>query len=118
MKMREAKRLVRLKFLFKTVNFGQIFKNNQHIHFLVHGHSTWSTLGLHLVRGPRLCKLVFSRDRTMEVGPSSPTMEKAIFHGWTSWCKPALSMQLGGYFLKGHMALLIQQRFMVTLCIK
>ena len=36
----------------KIVVFGHILKN-QHIHFLVHGHSSWSTFSLHLVRGPK-----------------------------------------------------------------
>ena len=36
-----------------------------------------------------LCKLVFLRNQTLKVGPSSRTMEKAIFHG--PWCKRALS---------------------------
>ena len=35
-------------------------KNNQHIHFFMHGHSSWSTFGLHLVRGPKAINLHFS----------------------------------------------------------
>ena len=31
---------------------GHILKS-QHIHFLVHDHSSWSTFGIHLVRGPK-----------------------------------------------------------------
>ena len=46
----ESKKL----FCFKTVLFGHISKENQHIHFLMmHGHSSRSTFGLHLVNGPK-----------------------------------------------------------------
>ena len=31
----------------------------QHIHFLVHGHFSWSTFGLHLVKGPKALKVCF-----------------------------------------------------------
>jgi hypothetical protein len=37
---------------------GHIIKN-QHIHFLVHGHSFGSTFILHLVRGPKALQIVF-----------------------------------------------------------
>ena len=40
-------------FFFKTALFGQILNKNQHMYFLVHSHSSWSTFGLHLVRGPK-----------------------------------------------------------------
>ena len=50
-------------------------KINQHIHFLVHGHSSWSTSGLHLMRGPKALWIDFLGNRIMEVGPSSGTME-------------------------------------------
>ena len=40
---------------------------------MVHSHSSWSTFGLHLVR---LCRFIFLRYQTMEVGPSSRTKEK------------------------------------------
>ena len=53
METREDKRMVKLEFFFKTTLFGHILQKNQHIHFLVHGHSSWSTFGLHLVRGPK-----------------------------------------------------------------
>ena len=43
-------------FTLKTTLLGHIFKINQHIHFLVHGHSSWSTFGLHLVRNPNTLK--------------------------------------------------------------
>ena len=39
-------------FFFK-LPFLDICYKNQHIHILVHGHSSWSTFGLHLVRGPK-----------------------------------------------------------------
>ena len=37
--------------------FGHIFKKNQHIHFSVHGHFSWSTFGLHLVKGPKALRM-------------------------------------------------------------
>ena len=61
---------------FKTTFFGHVLKKNHHIHFLVHGHSSWSTFGLQLVRGPRLSNLSFLRSRTMKVGPWYRTIEK------------------------------------------
>jgi hypothetical protein len=51
------KRMVKLDFYFyfsffpfKTTFLRYIFYKNQHIHLLVHGHSSWSTFGLHLAR--------------------------------------------------------------------
>jgi hypothetical protein len=52
MKIREDRRLARLILFFKTALFGHISKT-RHIHFLVHGHFSWSTFNLHLVRGPK-----------------------------------------------------------------
>jgi hypothetical protein len=48
----EDKRMVKLDYSsFSRPSFlGYIIKN-QHIHFLVYGHSSWSTFGLHVVRG-------------------------------------------------------------------
>jgi hypothetical protein len=40
-----------LKF-FKSVLFVHILENSTHS-LLVHGHCSWSTVGLHLVRGPK-----------------------------------------------------------------
>jgi hypothetical protein len=45
-------------FSFKIAFFKNISKN-QHTQFLVHGHSSWSTFGLHQVRAQRLFKLVY-----------------------------------------------------------
>ena len=42
-----------LKLDFFEFPFLDIYSKNQHIPFLVHGHSSWSTFGLHLVRGPK-----------------------------------------------------------------
>ena len=50
---------------------------NQYVHFWVHGHSSWSTFGLHLVKDPKAFYFDFLRVLTMEVGP----LTKAIFHG-------------------------------------
>ena len=45
----EDKRMVKLVvfFIFKTALFGDISKKNQHIHFIMYGHSSWSTFGSH-----------------------------------------------------------------------
>ena len=43
---------------FKTAFFGHILKKKQHIHFWVHGHCSWSTFGLHLVKGPKALYIV------------------------------------------------------------
>ena len=41
-------------FLLSKLPFLNIYqKKNQHIHFWVHGHSSWSTFGSHLVWGPK-----------------------------------------------------------------
>ena len=34
-------------------------EGNSQIHFLVHGHFSWSTSGLHLVRGPKALRMHF-----------------------------------------------------------
>ena len=42
----------------KIAFFGQMYiKKNQHIHFLVHGHFSWFTFGLPLVRGPKALEM-------------------------------------------------------------
>ena len=57
---------------------------------------TWSFLLVHIrftpSEGPKgfVNCFFFERNRNMKVGPSSRTTEKPIFHGPTSWCKPAL----------------------------
>ena len=40
-------------FFFQKYYFGEYIQKNQRTHFLVHGHSSWSTFGVYLVRGPR-----------------------------------------------------------------
>ena len=51
--------MVKLDLFFWIVFLGHVSKKNQHIHFMVHGHSSWSTFGLHPVKGPWLSKLFF-----------------------------------------------------------
>ena len=53
MKTREDKRMVKLGLFFQKLSFldKEVKKKNQHIHFWVHGCSSWSTFGLHLLRG-------------------------------------------------------------------
>ena len=48
----------------KNLNFPflGIFKKNQHIHFLVHGHSSWSTFNLLLMKGPKSLKFWISHE--------------------------------------------------------
>ena len=82
---------------WSNLNFSQnypfwayiIRKKNQHIQFLVHGHSSWSTFGLHIVRTQKLCKLILLRNQTMTVGP----WKKTIFHDL--WCEPDLTLHVG-----------------------
>ena len=45
--------------------FWDIYIKDQHIHFLVHGHFSWSTFSLHLVKGPKALNAFF-RNRTMK----------------------------------------------------
>ena len=52
MNTREDKRMVKLEKKFETVLFGYVFKKLAHL-FLVHGHSSWFTFSLHLVKGPK-----------------------------------------------------------------
>ena len=74
MKTREDKRMVKLFFNFFFQNYPywaymkKKSKKNQHVWFLVHGHSSWSTFSLHLVRAPKALLIVFLRNRTMEFG--------------------------------------------------
>jgi hypothetical protein len=46
-----------------------IYILNQHIHFLVHGHSSWSTFDLHLVKVLKTLYIDLLRNQTMKVGP-------------------------------------------------
>ena len=86
-------------FIPSHLPFEGIFFLNQHIHFFVHGHSSWSTFTLHLVRGPNDFIIWILRNHTMEVGPWSWDHGKrpssmVRFH--CPWCKPALSQHHGG----------------------
>ena len=44
---------------FQNWPFWTYIKKNQHIHFLVHGHFSWSTFGLHLIKGPETLRMQF-----------------------------------------------------------
>ena len=80
-------------FFSSKLPFLDMDSKTQHIHFLVHGHSSWSTFGLHLVRGPKALQIDFLRNQTLEVGPWSQTMEKSShFMVWLHcpWCKPVM----------------------------
>ena len=65
-------------FCFKCL-FWAYLKKNQHFHFLVHGHSSWSTFGLHLVRGPKA--LYIDTRATPGLQPSSASHPSQA--GWT-----------------------------------
>ena len=51
----------------KIILFGCIFKKKSTHPLLVHGYFSWSTFGLHLVRGANALKMHFFRNWTMEV---------------------------------------------------
>ena len=53
MKTREDKRMVKLEFVLKKLPVLEFLKKNQHMHFLVHGQSSWPTFVLHLARDPK-----------------------------------------------------------------
>ena len=80
-------------YCFKIVLLGHILQI-QHICFMVHGHSSWSTFGLHLVRVQRLCKLIRKQIGPWKldhhVGPRKRPSSMVWLHG--PWCKPALSL--------------------------
>jgi hypothetical protein len=87
-KTREDKRMVKLYIFLSFIPtfFGHILKKTQHIHFLMHGHSSWSTFGLHLVRTLKN----FVNWFLFETGPwmldhKTDYGTKTIFHGPTSW---------------------------------
>ena len=66
MKTRKDKRMVKIDFFFSFL--GDMLQK-WHIHVLVHGRASWSTFGLHLVRGPNTLYIGFLRNQTMEIGP-------------------------------------------------
>ena len=79
-------------FFFQNCPFWTyVWEENQHVHFSMHGYSSWSTFGLHLMRGPNTLYVDFWKNRIIEVGQSGRTMERAIFHG--PWCKPTLCVE-------------------------
>ena len=63
-----------------------IYLKNQHIHFLVHDHSSWSTFGLHLVRCPKALQIDFLFKKLDCVKMPSSMIR---LHG--PWRKPTLS---------------------------
>ena len=78
MKTREIGEWSNLK-NFKTNLFRHIYyKKNQHIHFLVHEHSSRSAFGLHLVRDPKAS--LIGSFKKLDHGETW-----TIFHGPTSW---------------------------------
>ena len=77
-------RRLEIKKIPKTILCGHIF--NQHIHFLVHGHSSWPTFHLRLARGSKALWMHFKN-----IGPwnnvlwcPDHTKLKCIFCRWIS----------------------------------
>ena len=82
-------------FFLKTSIFGAYIKKNQHIHFLMHGYSSWSTFSLHLVRGPRLWKLIFQE--VLDYGSWTMNLyywqrPPSMVRLYGSLCKPLLKL--------------------------
>ena len=63
-------------FFFSNLPFFSIYHENKLIHFLVHGHSSWSTFGLHFNEGPIGFKIWFFKKSDHASGPWNPTMKK------------------------------------------
>ena len=66
------------------------FIENQHMHFWVHGHFSWSTISVHLVRRPKTLRMHLFRNWTMEVCTTTCDHGKmpsdmGQLHG--PWCK-------------------------------
>jgi hypothetical protein len=55
----EGKRIFQLDFLFQNCHFWAYIKKNSTFTFWVHGHSSWSTFSLHLVRGSKALRIDF-----------------------------------------------------------
>ena len=87
-KTREWSFIYLFSFPLQNWPFGAYIYKKNHIHLLVHGHYSWSTFGLHLVKGLKALLI----DILKKSDHGSWTMEKAIFHG--PWCKPALRLQV------------------------
>ena len=58
MKTREDKRMVQLE-IFSRLAFLGIFGKKPNTFALGHGHSSWSTFTVHLVRGPKALQIDF-----------------------------------------------------------
>jgi hypothetical protein len=96
MKTKEDKRMVKLAF-FQNCHFWtrplyplESPSKKLRIHFLVHGGSSWSTFGLHLVRAHRLCQLIFSKNRIMKSDHEKKPPSMVRLHGPS--CKPTLGL--------------------------
>ena len=94
MKTREDK-MVKLEF-FSKLPF--LKEKNQHIHFLVHGHSSLSTFGLNLVRGPKVLQISIFLNQTMGKshlpwsdfmvhGVNQPSIRQVFKRDWTMCSK-------------------------------
>jgi hypothetical protein len=89
--------MVKLTFflLSKPAIFGHLFKKNQHTCFLVHGHSSWSTFGLLLMRGPKALQIEFVKNRDHEswaIKSDHGLRPSSMVRLHDPWCKPTLSI--------------------------
>ena len=90
MKTEEDERMIKLDF-FQNCPFWTYIKNINTFTFCVHGHSSWPTLSLHLVKGPKTLEIIIFREirpwkLDHQVGPWKKRPSSMVrLHG--SWCK-------------------------------
>ena len=82
----KQKKMIKLQFFSKLPFLDNYNKKTSTFNFLVHGHSSWSTTGLRLVRGPKALSIDFLRNQIMNVRRSKQTIEtNTIIYDMTSW---------------------------------
>ena len=73
---KKKRRRSNLKGISKTTLFDiYLKKKSTHPLYDAHGHFSWSTLGLHLVRGPKALEMHLKKNRTFKMLPWNVTME-------------------------------------------
>ena len=70
---------------FPKLPSSYIYLKKKHIHFLVHGHFTWSTFGLHLARGPKALNIHFLEIRLWKCDHEVVPCHKTSLWTWTGW---------------------------------
>ena len=53
METKEDKIMIKFELISQNYRFWTYIKKNQQNQFMAHGHSSWSTFGLHPLRGPK-----------------------------------------------------------------